>query len=275
MANVFGGRSSNNCSSGGQILPAPRASVAPARAVTSNPNVFNGAQSTTEQLNPRDFYNRREIDRYLNDKADLSAIYTRDQTYSSGEIDNKLVQLNLALYAKTTYVDNLVSTNVSAINANINSNYYTKVLSYSRSEVDSLIASANIGDNYISKAPDSLSDITINPSIDTLSVSLIVQSSNNTATTQVQRWENSSTDLLAAIYADGRATFTNLTTIGENVSSGEVALYTSERRIAGVANPVNNLDAVNKSYMETFITTTIDDVLQDSDENYLVDALEY
>jgi len=27
--------------------------------------------------------------------------------------------------------------------------------------------------------------------------------------------------------------------------------------------------------MERFITTTIDDVLTDSDENYLIDALEY
>jgi hypothetical protein len=91
----------------------------------------------------------------------------------------------------------------------------------------------------------------------------------------VQRWENSSTDFLGAIYADGRASFTNLTTIGANVNVGEVALDTSDRRISGVANPVNNLDAVNKSYMETFITTTIDDVLTDTDENYLVDAGQY
>ena len=81
--------------------------------------------------------------------------------------------------------------------------------------------------------------------------------------------------MLAAIYADGKATFTGKTTIGENVNTGEVALDTSERRIAGVANPVDNFDAVNKVYMETFITTTIDDVLTDTDENYIVDALQY
>ncbi len=275
MANVFGNGSNRNCSSGSGILPAPRPSVVPARSVASTPNVFKGEGATPDQLNPRDFYTRREVDRYLSDKADLSNVYTQEKSYSSIEVDQLLAQLNLSSYASIAYVDSSISSYVNSINANLNSNYYDKTQTYSKSEVNTLVSTADIGDNYVSKAPDSLADITINPGIDTLSVSLIVRSSNNTATTQAQRWENSATDLLAAIYADGKATFTNLTTVGENVSAGEVALYTSERRIAGVANPVNNLDAVNKSYMETFITTTIDDVLTDTDENYLVDALEY
>jgi hypothetical protein len=275
MANVFGNGSNRNCSSGSGILPAPRPSVIPARPVASTPNVFKGEGATPDQLNPRDFYTRREVDRYLSDKADLSDVYTQEKSYSSIEVDQLLAQLNLSSYASIAYVDSSISSYVNSINANLNSNYYDKTQTYSKSEVNNLVSTADLGDNYVSKAPNSLADITINPGIDTLSVSLIVRSSNNTATTQAQRWENSATDLLAAIYADGKATFTNLTTVGENVSAGEVALYTSERRIAGVANPVNNLDAVNKSYMETFITTTIDDVLTDTDENYLVDALEY
>ena len=275
MANVFGNGNNRNCSSGRGILPAPRPAVVPARSVSSAPKVFKGDAPTPEQLNPRDFYTRREIDRYLDDKAEISDVYKKTETYTSSEVDQLISQLNLSTYATTTYVTNYVDTQVDSINSDLNSNYYERTSLYTRLEIDALIASANIGDNYVSKAPDSLSDITIDPSIDTLSVSLIVKSSNNTATTQVQRWENSSTDFLAAIYADGKATFTNLTTIGQNVSAGEVALDTSERRISGVANPVDNLDAVNKSYMETFITTTIDDVLTDTDENYIVDAGQY
>ena len=275
MANVFGSNNSRNCSPGGGIISSPKPSVVPARSVTSKPNVFKGDSSTSEQLNPRDFYTRREIDRYLNDKADLSSVYVRDDSYSSSQIDALFAGLNLSTYATISYTTNLVNTNIATVNADLNSNYYERSLLYTRSEVDAAISSANIGNNYVSKAPNSLDDITIDPSIDTLSVSFIVKSSNNTSTTQVQRWENSSTDLLAAIYADGKATFTGKTTIGENVSSGDVALDTSERRIAGVANPVDNLDAVNKVYMETFITTTIDDVLTDTDENYIVDALSY
>ena len=275
MANVFGNGSNRNCSSGSGILPAPKPAVVPARSVSSTPKIFKGESPTPEQLNPRDFYTRREIDRYLDDKAELSDVYKREETYSSSEVDQLISLLNISSYATSTYVTESINTQVNVINADLNSNYYERTSLYTRSEIDTLIASANIGDNYVSKAPDSLSDITIDPSLDTLSVSLIVKSSNNTATTQVQRWENSSTDFLAAIYADGKATFTNLTTIGQNVNAGEVALNTSERRIAGVANPVDNLDAVNKSYMETFITTTIDDVLTDTDENYLVDAGQY
>ncbi len=275
MANVFGNGNTRNCSSGNSILPAPRPTVAPARSVSSSPKVFRGEAPTPEQLNPRDFYTRREIDRYLDDKAEISDVYKKTDSYSSSEVDQLISQLNISSYATQSYVTTSLNTQVNVINADLSSNYYERTSLYTRTEIDSLIATADIGDSYISKAPDSLSDITINPSVSDLSVSLVVQSSNNTGTTQVQRWENSSTDFLAAIYADGKAAFTNLTTIGANVSVGEVALDTSDRRIAGVANPVNNLDAVNKSYMETFITTTIDDVMTDTDENYLVDAGQY
>lgn len=275
MANVFGNGSTRNCSSGSGILPAPRPAIVPARSVSAAPKVFKGDAPTPEQLNPRDFYTRREIDRYLNDKAEISDVYKKTENYSSSEVDQLISQLNIASYATQSYVTSSISAQVNAINADLSSNYYERTSLYTRSEIDSIITAANIGDSYISKAPNSLSDITINPSINSLSVSLVVQSSNNTGTTQVQRWENSSTDFLGAIYADGKASFTNLTTIGANVNVGEVALDTSDRRISGVADPMNNLDAVNKSYMETFITTTIDDVLTDTDENYLVDAGQY
>lgn len=275
MANVFGNGSNRNCSSGSGILPAPRPSVVPARSVASTPNVFKGDGATPEQLNPRDFYTRREVDRYLSDKADLSNVYTREETYSSNEVDQLLTQLNITSYASIAYVDSSISSQVNAINADLNSNYYDKTQTYSKSEVNNLISTADIGDSYLSKTPATLDDITLVPSVTDLPVSLVVRSSNNDLGTQVQKWENASTDLVAAIYADGQATITNLLTVGENVSVGGVAVDASERRIAGVADPVDNLDAVNKSYMETWITGVISDITQDQNENYLIDALEY
>lgn len=275
MANVFGNNSNRNCSGGNGILPAPRPSVVPATSVASNPNVFRGDSGTPEQINPRDFYTRREIDRYLSDKADLSSVYKREETYSSNEIDQLFSQLNLSSYASITYVDSSISSQINAINADLNSNYYTKTLVYSKSEVDSLVSSADIGDAYISKNPETLDDITLVPSVSDLSVSLVVRSSNDNAETQVQRWENLSTDFVAAIYADGKAVFTNLLKVGENVDIGDVSINASERRVGGVADPIDNLDAVNKSYMETWITGVIDHIAQDKNENYLIDALEY
>lgn len=276
MANVYGNSNSGSCGpSGGNILPAPKQTVVPARAVASNPNVFRSGENAAKSFDPRDFYTRREVDRYLNDKADTVNIYYKEYLYTKQEIDNKLQALNLSSYTTESYVDDQISFSVNQINSNINSNYYSKTQLYTKTQIDSLINSVSTNADYISKSPSNVDDVTITPQTGSLSISLLVKASNNLATTTVQRWENSSTDFLAGIYADGKATFTNLVNMGENVDSNGVALNTNERRIAGVADPVNNLDAVNKTYMERFITTTIDDVLTDSDENYLIDALEY
>lgn len=276
MANIFGGGNSNNCAGGGQILPAPRQSVTPASAVvTSNPNVFKGTRSTTDQFNSKDFYTRKEIDRALSLKANTTSVYTTSEVYNKSEVDAKFTELNLSNYATDSELSSALSTLESQINTNLTSNYYRTDVLYTKTQVDNLISGATTTGDYVSKSPASLSDITISPSSTSLEVSLLVRSSNNTETTQVQRWENTATDFLAAIYADGKATFTNYTSIGENVSSGSIALYTNNKRVSGVANPTDPTDAVNKLYMEQFITTTLDDVINDLDENYLVDALEY
>ena len=77
------------------------------------------------------------------------------------------------------------------------------------------------------------------------------------------------------MYADGKAKFVNTVIVGQNVNVNGVGLELSERRISDVANPIDDFDAVNKHFMEAFITTTIDQATQTTDENYLVDALEY
>lgn len=275
MANVFGGGSSaSNCGSGG-ILPSPRQQVVAARNVVSTPNVFKSGSAKNETIDPRDFYTRREIDKYLDAKADLSSVYNKSELYTKTEVDNKIYALNITSYALESYVDSEIESRALEILSDVSNKYYLKTQTYTKSEVDSLLSSFSLGSEYILKTPGDVDDITITPSNTTLSISLLVKASNNLATTQVQRWENAATDHLASIYADGAVMISNRLDLGENVNSDGVALNTNERRIEGVADPVNNLDAVNKTYMERFITTTIDDVLTDSDENYLIDALEY
>lgn len=275
MAKVFGGGSAGNCGGGGGILPSPKQQVTPARSVASNPNVFKSGTQRSDSIDPRDFYTRREVDRYLDDKADISSVYSQSLLYTKTEIDEKFYGLNLSSYALESYVDVLVEQRALQIESNLSNNYYNKTQLYTKTEIDYFLSSGAATGDYISKAPSTVDDVTITPQNINLSVSLLVKSGNNLAATEVQRWENSSTDHLASIFADGKAMFSNYVSIGENVNSDGVALDTNERRIANVADPVNNLDAVNKTYMERFITTTIDDVLTDSDENYLIDALEY
>lgn len=277
MANVFGGGSSSSgsCGTGGNILQSPRQQVVPSRTVTSSPNVFSGESKSAGTTNLRDFYTKREIDKYLDTKADISNVYDRATLYTRSEVNSLINNLNIGSYALTTYVDSELADQLSSINNNLATNYYIKDVLYTRAQVDSLISALSITGDYISKTPSEISDVTIDPEVTDLSVSLLVRSSNNVDTTEVQRWENATTDYLGSIYADGKAKFVNTVRVGENVNAGGVGLELSERRISDVADPVGDFDAVNKHFMESFITSTIDQITQDTDENYLIDALEY
>ena len=274
MANVFGGNNNSGSCGSGEIISAPRHQVTSSPVSSPQPNVFRDGGSSSTSLNPRDFYTRREIDKYLKGKAEKSSVYFQESLYTRSQVDQLISALNISNYATASFVDTQISSLRSERELNLAENYYQKTSLYTRSEVDTLLTNLSTT-GFVSLTPASLDDVTIDPSSSTLSTSLLVRSSNNSSETEIQRWENSSTDYVAAVYADGKSRFTNRMTIGENVNQGEVALDTSERRIANVAAPVDRFDAVNKLYMETFITSTIDDVLQDSDENYLIDALEY
>lgn len=274
--NVYsGGSSTSNYPPGGQILPAPRQTVSSAGPISSSPNVLKSGSAVSREIDLRDYYTRRQIDKALSAKVNSTSVYTNTEVYNKSEVDGKISDLNLSSYATDTELSTAISALESLINNNLTNNYYQSSILYTRAQVDSLISGISASGDYVSRNPSSISEITISPSSTSLPFSLLVRSPNNTETTEVQRWENTSTDFLAAIYADGKAKFTNYTSIGENVSSGNIALFTNDKRVSGVADPENPSDAVNKLYMETFITTTLDDVINDVDENYIVDALEY
>ncbi len=288
MANVFGGGSSSSgsCGSNQDIIQAPRQQVVPPRNVSSSLNVFNETNQGSGNLSLREFYTKRELDKYLDAKAEIADVYNKSSLYTKSEVDSLISNLSLSNYATSNYVNTELANQQSVINNNFAQNYYTKSVLYTQAQVDSLISSLSITGDYISKTPATLAEVTIVPEVDTLAASFIVRSSNNTDSTEVQRWENFSTDYLGSVYADGKAKFVNTVIVGQNVNVNGVGLELSERRISDVANPIDDFDAVNKHFMEAFITTTIDqttafittaigEVTQTTDENYLVDALEY
>jgi len=277
MANVFGGGSSSSgsCGNGQEIIRAPRQQVIPARSVAPRANVFNETSQRRGELNLRDFYTRREVDKYLDVKVDISDVYTKDSVYTKAEVNTLIANLNASSFATSSYVDAELASQLSSINTNLAQNYNTKSVSYTKVEVDNLISAISVTGDYISKTPASVDEVTIIPGVNNLTASLIIRSSNNLGSTEVQRWENSSTDYLGSVYADGRANFVNTVIVGKNVNADGIGLELSEKRISNVANPVNDFDAVNKHFMEQFITTTIDQATQETDENYLIDALEY
>jgi len=277
MANVFGGGSSSSgsCGNGQDVIQAPRQRVVPARNVSSKANVFNETNQGPGNLSLREFYTRREIDKYLDTKADISDVYAKDSVYTKTEVNALISNLNVSSFITSIDVDTKLADQLSSINNNLAQNYHTKSVSYTKVQVDNLISALSITGDYISKTPANVDEVTIEPEVNNLAASLIVRSSNNTDSTEVQRWENSSTDYLGSVYADGKAKFVNTVIVGQDVNVGGVGLELSEKRISNVANPVGDFDAVNKNFMESFITSTIDQATQTTDENYLIDALEY
>jgi len=63
--------------------------------------------------------------------------------------------------------------------------------------------------------------------------------------------------------------------VGQNIESWRPALDVNVRRISGVADPIHLLDAVNKKYVEDYVTEVVDNIVQGEDENYVIDALVY
>ena len=161
MANVFGGgsNSSGSCGTNREIMQAPRQQVVPARSVSSTPNVFNGEVASSGNLSLRDFYTKREIDKYLDTKAEISETYDRDVLYTRSEVEGLISNLSLSSYALTTYVDAELADQLSSINNNLAQNYYTQSVLYTRTQVDSLISALSVTGDYISKTPATVAEV--------------------------------------------------------------------------------------------------------------------
>lgn len=277
MANVFGG-GGGTCGTGGvqKVLPtSPEITQSGSQTFSTQPNLYSKPKTGVDGINLRDFYTKSDINKILKTKADITSIY------SKVEVDSLLTTLQNSI---NTSIDGLVteqeltsslgSLSQSILN-NVSNNYYQRSFLYRKDEIDALIANVTVDpDNFISKEPKTSNENTIDPGTEP-AIPLTLRASLSEDIDIVQQWIADDQNSIGRIRTSGQVEFYGNMFLGQNIESWRPALDVSERRIAGVADPIHVFDAVNKGFMEDYITEVIDNVVQGDDKNYIIDALVY
>lgn len=272
MANVFGGEANNGIQ---RILPTSSDVTQSSQTLLTQPNVYSRPQSAAEGVNLRDFYTKAEINRIIKTKVDTGSVYdkgTIDLLLQAleGQINSSMNEL-----VSETQLSLQLNSFSQSVLGNVQANYYEKSTLYTKSEIDSLISEIPIDlDQFLVKEPVTLLQNTIDASDkDAIPLTLIASSSEDVDV--VQQWIDHESNSIGRIRKSGRVEFYGSLFLGQNIESWRPALDVNERRITGVADPVHISDAINKGYMEDFITELIDNIVQGDDKNYIIDALEY
>jgi len=278
MANVFGGGGGGgNCATGGvkRVLPTSPDVTQSTQTFSTQPNVYSKPQSTTENVNLRDFYTKAEVNKVLKTKVDIGSVYDKDIVDSllqtlEGQINSSMD----GMVSDAELSAQLLSLS-QTIQGNIQSNYYEQSVLYTKYEIDALIAGVTTDpDDFVNKAPTSLLQNTINPlTNEAIPLTLIASSSPNVDV--VQQWIDDESNSIGRIRTSGQIEFYGNLFLGQNIEDWRPALDVSERRIAGVADPIHILDAVNRRFMENYIADLINIFTQEDDKYYIVDALVY
>jgi hypothetical protein len=276
MANVFGG-GGGSCGTGGvqRVLPTSPDVTQSTQTFSTQPNVYSKPQSTTENVNLRDFYTKAEVNKVLKTKADIGSVYDKDTVDSLLQTLEGQINVSMSGMVSEAELSAQLLSLSQTIQGSIQSNYYEQSVLYTKYEIDALIAEVTTDpDDFINKAPTSLLQNTINPLTNqAIPLTLIASSSPNVDV--VQQWIDDESNSIGRIRTSGQIEFYGNLFLGQNVEAWRPALDVSERRIAGVADPIHTLDAVNKGFMEDYITEVIDNVVQGDDKNYIIDALVY
>lgn len=221
-----------------------------------------------------EYYTKADINRFLKLKADLSAVYTEE------EVDRKLSDLQSAI--SSSLGDYVTSPDLTlglqeledSILVHLSTNYYTTENLYTKTEIDNLISALDIGDGFIKSEPTLQSEAFIDAGDEDV-IALRLKGSTSSNISDVQTWIDHENNTIGRVLKSGQVDFYGNMMLGENIPSWRPALDVSERRIAGVADPMDRLDAINKKYMEDYVTEVIDNIVQGDDKNYIVDALVY
>lgn len=280
MAQVFGGGGggSPSCGDNGinRVLPTSSEALRgnQVQSFSSSPNVYSKTRSAVGDSSLQDFYTKSEVQKLLRNKADISSVYTKEET--DGALDALEGSINQSLldFITEPEVDTKITTLYNSVLAYLADNYYVSSLLYTKTEVDSLLGSIEVGTEFIRKDPSTTEQNTINPGGNE-AVPLTLIASTDSDITTIQHWIDNQSNSVGRIRTSGRVEFYGHMILGQSIETWRPALDANERRISGVANPVHALDAINKKYMEDFIIETIDNIVQGEDRNYLVDALVY
>ena len=278
MAKVFGGGGSASCGDGGisRVLPtsSEALSAGPTQTFTSTPNVYSKTQSAIGGADLQDFYTKTEVQKILRVKADISSVYTKT------EVDDALAALegqigaSLVSFITESEVDSKVSASYNSLLSYLAQNYYTRSQTYSRGQVDSLIAAVEVGDGFVMKQPSTTADNTISPG-DNEAVPLTLVASTDVDITTIQHWVDNQSNSVGRVRTSGRVEFYGHMVLGQNIETWRPALDANQRRISGVADPIHLLDAVNKKYMEDYVIEVVDNIQQGETDIYDVDCLTY
>lgn len=279
MANVFGGGgSSPSCGDSGisRVLPTSQEALnsTQTQSFSSTPNVYSKTRSATGEANLQDFYTKSEIQRLLKTKADITSVYTK------AEVDASLTQLeseinaSLIQFITEAEVNTKISASYDSILSYLAQNYYTRSQTYSKGQVDTLIAAIEVGDGFVLKQPTTTADNTIAPGANE-AVPLTLVASTDPDITTIQHWVDNQSNSVGRVRTSGRVEFYGHMVLGQNIESWRPALDANIRRISGVADPIHTLDAVNRKYMEDYIVEVIDNIQQGEDGAYDIDCLVY
>jgi hypothetical protein len=277
MAKVFGG-GKGNCGDGGVIrsIPTSRDAVSSqdTQTYSSQPNVYSKPRAGVDGFDQRDYYNKADINKFLRLKADITSVYLK------AEVDEKLSDLEtsfntslLDYVTKTKLTEDLNSLE-SSLKSFVADNYYNKTNLYTKIEIDEKVSALSITDGFIKAEPTLQSEAFIDAG-DADVIALKLKASTSTNITDVQTWIDHENNTIGRVLKSGQVDFYGNMRLGENIPDWKPALDVNERRIGGVADPMDRLDAINKKYMEDYITEVIDNVVQGDDKNYIVDALVY
>lgn len=277
MAKVFGGGGSS-CGDGGisRVLPTSQEALrsGQTQSFSSTPNVYSKTQSAIGDSSLEDFYTKSDIHRLLRTKADISSVYTKEEVDGAITALEADVNQSLISFITEAEVDEKISSSYDSFLSYLAQNYYNKTQTYSKGEVDSLISSVEVSNEFVRKEPQSTADNTISPGANE-AVPLTLVASTDPDITTIQHWVDAQSNSVGRVRTSGRVEFYGHMMLGQNIEAWRPALDANIRRISGVADPIHTLDAVNKKYMEDYIVEVIDNIQQGEDGAYNIDCLTY
>lgn len=198
-----------------------------------------------------DQYTKAEVNSLLNAKANTSTVYTRAYIDSEFSTLSGLIAGLEASRVTVTQLNSALDGLEATITSNVASTYATLAGTYTKSEVDNLIAAIDLDPaDYIRSSPTTTAQNTINPGANN-AIALTVRGSS--VNPIVAEWRDSTDDRIGYISNTGTVTFENKLSLGRLVSDGDYALNLNGKRITGVSVPVLGSDAVPYSVLQSYV----------------------
>jgi hypothetical protein len=217
-------------------------------------NVFGGGcNSSSTYKDPTVSYSKSETDSLLNLKSDKSLTYTKLEV--DNLVNSSTSNLSNSIQSQYT-LKSQHDLDLDDLKTTLRSEFYNRDLLYTKTEIDSTISSITLGDNSILRSPSLSSEATIDPGSNEV-VSLTLKASSNSNIEAVQKWVDTNNNLIGEVKKSWDVDFYGKLTIAKNISSFIAGLSLTNRRIENLADPIYVKDAVNKYYLQNYVSNTI------------------